>query len=217
LLLFWPQQGAVATVGINLQEVIGDLLPHLNAETIADLVWWSKDDFYNWANEGAKALASRVGLFVERDASISTVSGTASYALPARHLSTIHASIGSGLTPLKSASAAELDALDTAWETAAGTPERFVHRLGTENIQLYKAPDSIETLALVFHQYPAEVSDSSPYLTAPAVLREWFLWWVLAEARRQEGDAGMPEVAAHLDERLGLMEAVMKEYWGSAQ
>jgi len=214
LLLFLMCQGTV-TPGLDVGKVIEDLIPSLGAAGYSDLVFWEETELYDLADELVQRLARNTGLFVAR----STVSVTAdnpTYNLPARHISTVHASLGGG--ELREATAEELEALDSAWRTTADTPERITRsEQGLGQLRLYPKPIADGTLALIFHRYPATISPANRWLSAPLVMAEYFTYGILAEARRKEGEAAMPEVAAHLDERLALMEEVIRAYWGVAQ
>lgn len=221
LLLLFPQGGAA--VGIDIREVLVSVYPSLNAAGAADLTWWTETELFQYIDEAAKRLASRVGLFVERDATtIVLANGTQEYSLPTRHLSTIHASAGpaASLAPITPATAHELEALDTTWETASGVVERYVHRLGPDKVQVYKVPGAAQAgqvVAVIFHQYPADLSPTAFVLTAPSPFREYFTFAVLAEARKIEGDAAMPEVSQQCEAWMNLLEKVFLDYWGGSQ
>lgn len=217
LLLFGG--GAAAAAGLNLQPVLDDLLPLLQAEDYSGLVYWTESELYQLTDEAAKRLARAVGCFVERDASTALVVGTAAYAMPARHLSTLHLSLGS--MALRARTANELEALDGAWvETASATIAAWIQdQIGTEQYRLYPTPASGASgnLALIFHRYPAEITVSAAVIQAPACIREYFTFAVLGEARGMESKAAMPEVADWCGSMVAMMEQVFGEYWGRAQ
>ncbi len=207
-----------ATLGIEFRDVLSDLYPKLNAVTAADLIHWSETELYEWLDEAAKRLARGIGCFVERDASITIVTSTAVYSVPARHLSTIHAAIaGRALSPNN---VQEVEALDSAWVETEGVTDSFLNdNLGTDAVRVYPAPDATVTgaLSLVFHRYVATINSSNHQLTAPACLGEYFSWWALSEARRKQSEAHMPEVADHFAKRVAWLEKVIEAYWGTAQ
>jgi len=216
LTLLGKGQGAAAA-GINVADVIQRLLPSLGAYKLADVVFWTEEELYEYADEGIQRLAKATGLFVERDASTTLVAGTALYNLPTRHLSTIHVSLLGGAN-LRGVSVRDLEALDATWEAATGVVEKFAQDFrGTEQLRLYRNPSTGGTLAVVFHQYPAEIAQATPTLTGPVVLEDYLSWAMLSAARGKEGDAAMPEVAKHAEERIALFEQVFKSYWGQAQ
>lgn len=218
LLLFGSGQGAAAP-GLNLTPMLIDLLPLLHAEDYSALVYWSEGEMYQLTDEAAKRLARSMGGFVERDASTALVVGTSSYAMPARHLSTLHLSLGS--LALRARSANELEALDGTWvETASATIAAWVQdQIGTETFRVYPTPASGASgnCALIFHRYPAEVTVSAAVIQAPVCVREYFTFAVLGEARGMESKAAMPEVAAWCVEMTKLLENVFRGYWGGAQ
>lgn len=218
LLLLLGGQGTGAS-GLNLLPMLRDLLPLLQADDFSNLVFWSEAELYQLTDEAAKRLARSVGGFVERDASTALVVGTAAYAMPARHLSTLHLSLGS--TALRARTSAELEALDQAWvDTAATTIQAWIQdQVGTETFRVYPTPASGASgnLALIFHRYPAEVTVSTSVIQAPACLREYFTFAVLREVRGMEGKAAMPEVAEWCGQMTALLEQVFHGYWGKAQ
>jgi hypothetical protein len=216
ILLLAPQgQGPQPTV--DVRDPVEELYPQLGASGASDLEFWTKDELYRFCDDAAKRLARNVGCFVERNASIGTVVGQAEYSLPSRHLSTIHASYGdSSLLP---ATVEELEALDPAWTAAANdTPSRFVQRNGTEKGTLYPPPDTDDIeVALIQHEFPSEITEASPGVYAPKVMRDYFRFAAVAAARGKESKGAMPEVAAWALKLTGLYEDVARSYWGSAQ
>ena len=86
-----------------------------------------------------------------------------------------------------------------------------------EALRVYKTPAANTTAALIYHQHLSEIKKTSPTISAPAVLRDYFFYALLAEARRAESDEGMPEVAEYCDQRVSLFEEVFRAYWGVAQ
>jgi hypothetical protein len=215
LLLFFNPQGVAPPVGINVGEVIQRLLPALGVYRVADLTHWTEAELYRYADEAVKRLARNLGLFAERDA-VTVAGGTALYATPTRHLDTIHASLGGA--NLRPAKVRELEALDATWQGTAGAVEKYTHDFqGTEHIRLYRTPSAGGTLALVFRQYPADVSQASPMLAAPSVFEDYLTWAILAQARGKESDAAMPEEAKHAAERQAQFEELIRQHWGEAQ
>ena len=218
LLIFSSGQGAAVT-GLNLAGAIADLYPALNASGTADLVFWTEAELYEWADEAAKRLARVQGGFVERDSSTTLVVGTHTYTLPARHLSTIHVSLGT--RSLRPATVQELEAKDNAWvETAHATVSHWLgDAAGTESARLYPKPaaGAAGAVAVVFHRHPSAVEVGSAVVKAPLCLRDYWAFHVLGEARGREGKAAMPEVSEWCREMTALYERVCREYWGGAQ
>lgn len=224
MILLFPQagqagggQGPVAAA-VDLRLAIADVETALNAAGAGDLAQWTEADLWEWFDEAAKRLARGFGVFVERDASTAIALNVANYTLPARHLSTIHASIAG--VSLYAVNVQELEAKDAAWvETQGPTDSFLMDTAGMTAARVYPAPDAFTTgaLALIFHRFPPAVTVSNYTLSAPAVIRDYFAWHALAEARGRQSDAKMPEVAEHFAKRAGLLEQVIAEYWGNAQ
>lgn len=218
LLLLLAPQGSPST-GVNLSSVIGSVLASLNAGSVAELVFWSEGELYQFADDGAKRLARLQGGFVERDNSTAIVVGTPSYALPARHLSTIHVSVDD--LALRESNVQEVEALDDDWlDTASPTLERWLQDLaGLDSIRLYPTPDTGASgqLAEIFHRYPVEVTVIASTVTAPRCLQGYWWFHVVAEARGRESKAAMPDVAQWARGMTALYEATCREYWGGAQ
>ncbi len=168
-------------------------------------------------------MARETGAFVLRDTSTNVVAGTGVYALPTRHLSTIHASIAGRC--LDATNAQELEARDASWpDTTAPAvqpyPKRYCHDTdGMEQIRVYPKPNTGGggVLALVMHQYPATVSEANSVVETPAPLREYFTFAALAEARNKESKGAMPEVGAWFQQMADLMLMAAKDYYGGAQ
>lgn len=206
------------TTGIDFRDILAELYAKLNATSAADLIHWTETELYEWLDEASKRLARVIGCFVERDASIAIVLSTPTYSLPARHLSTIHASIeGVALNPNN---VQEVEALDAAWVETEGATSSFLNdNLGAASIRLYPSPDATVTgsLAVIFHRYVAAINSGNYLLTAPAGIAEYFSWSALAEARRKQSDAAMPEVAEHFGKRIEWLESVLQGYYGNSQ
>lgn len=215
LLLLIPQGPAVPP--IDTGDVIDELLPYLGAYQAANLNFWTEAELFAFADEGVKRLATAIGGFVEHDASTALVDGTASYSLPTRHLSTIHASAAN--VSIYPTTRQGLDALDSDWTNTAGnTPTNFFQDNDSQ-IRVYPKPNSTTTgnVGVIHHQYPAAVDSGSPSVTAPAVFAEYLTWYTLSEARGKESDGAMPEVSKFFAGMVDLFESIAREYWGQAQ
>lgn len=223
MLLLFRQPGAAPVVGIDLRDCLESVYPTLNAQGAGDLVWWTDDELYAWLDEAAKRLARNTGSFIERDASIALVAGTGAYDLPARHISTVHASAGNRM--LMPTNAQELEALDAVFlesqETAASPlPRKYAHDVdGLDKIRVYKKPGTgvAGQLALVMHRYPATVAQGASVVALPQPMREYFTFFVLGEARSKESKGAMPEVGAWFRDLAGMVEQVAMDYYGGAQ
>ena len=215
LILLLPQ--GAAPPPINVGEVILDLIPSLGAYQADNLVAWTTTELYEFADEGAKRFAVRIGGFVEHNDDESVVNGTASYTLPTRHLSTIYLAVGD--TTLYPTTRQALEALDATWTaTSEETPTRFLQDEQTK-VRIYPTPnaDSSGAIGIIHHQYPTDVTAAAPSVTAPSVLSEYLAWYMLSEARGKESDLAMPEVSKFFAGLVGLFEDIAGEYWGKAQ
>jgi hypothetical protein len=212
-LLLLPGGGtALAPTAADLR---AELYPYLNSRDAADLEYWTEAELLAWLNAGADRLARRVAALVERDTNITVVAGTSTYTLPARHLTTIHVSVGGAV--LRAGSRAELEALDSTWKTASGALSHYLqdHGAGLASIRLYKIPAAGGTLAIVEAVTPAALASTAD-LTLPDELADYAFLYALGEARRRESDGAMPEVALACDQLMGLYEQVAREYWGAS-
>lgn len=206
--------------GTALPRTAGDLrtelYPYLGSSDAAGLEFWTDAELLAWINSGFERLSRKTGVFVERDTSISVAIGTAAYSLPSDHISTIHVSLGTA--PIRASNRAELEARDATWKTTAATPTHYLqdHGAGLASIRLYPTPVATGTLNLVQHYRPATLTATSN-IPVPEPIEDYAFFVALAEARRRESDASMPEVAGACDEILNLYETVCREYWGVPQ
>lgn len=218
LLLFHTPAAAPSPSYINAAQVISDLWPALNAIGASDAVFWTEDELYTWFNEAGRRLSGRVGIFVVRDSSITLATDTAEYDLPDAHQATIQADVAGQF--LRARTVKELEALDANWPAATGIPKSFLLDVeGVKEVTIYPAPDADfdgDALNLIMRSLPAEVSSSAGFLTAPVVLEDYFAFSILAEARRKESHAAMPEIAQWLDGICGLYEQTIQSYLGGA-
>lgn len=217
LLLFFGS-GAAATPGVNTSLVLGDLLPTLQADSYEALVFWTASDLYGAADDAVKRLARSLCGFVERDAATNVVAGTASYAVPTRHIETLHVSVGT--RALRPANVPEIEARDDAWETTAGTalqplPTHWMMAPGREYHRLYPEPGSGASgaVAVILCRYPTTVTSAAAVVRMPAALRVWLRLRVLESAREKEGDGQMAEVAKWAGQVAGLIEQSAAELW----
>ncbi len=199
--------------------IVADLVPALNSDTVANLTAATETQLYEWIDAAMNRLARTVGLFVRRDATLTTAVSTV--AAPARHLSTLHLARDDGTSdwrPLRPASVAELEALDDSYPTAtAASPTHHSEdQQGGSLIRLYKIPSGSVNLALIYHETRAEITKAAPTVDAPEVIRDAFFYGALAEARRGESDEAMPEIAEYCGERVNLYEQAFRAYWGDS-
>lgn len=215
LTLLSSGQGTLTT-DVDAQGVIDRLLPSLGVYKTADLTHWTEAELFEWADEATKRFACKVGSFVVRDTSNAIADDTPQYALPARHVATVHVSLGTAALTVTNRE--ELEALDETWTaTEDDNPDKWFVE-DEENLRVYPEPTALSTgsLGLITYQYPVEITSAAATVTAPKPLEGYLGWVILAEARRKESDAAMPEVSRVLDSLIQLFEGAAKTYWGVA-
>ena len=201
---------------ISIADVLSRQYAALNATGAADLVFWLETDFYEWASEALRHLATLAPLFIDRDTTITIQAGVPVYTNPARHITLLHVAVaGESLSP---SSTRELAALSSTWLTDTGAPEQWIADwLGEANVRVYPTPTTTgAALQIVLSRFPGDVTVGAPTVSAPAIVGDYVGLRILAEARRKEGDGALPEIAAHLDQRCALLEQAYQHYWGTA-
>ncbi len=215
LLLFFPQQGQPSIAGVNLALAESDLWPALNATSSMDAIFWAQSDIYEWFDEAAKNMARKIGAFVNYDTSITIAEGTNAYTLPATHINTVEADIA-GLV-LKPRNIQELEALDASWPTTEDPVDSFIEdQVGMDTFTTYPIPDASDdgkTLGLVMQAVPADITTSNAFVGAPGVLREYFTFSAIAEARAKESPAQMKEIAQWLRGVVDMMDQTLSGIW----
>ncbi len=293
---------------INTQTVIDNLLPDLHSDTRAHLNFWAEADLIQWIDEAVKRLARKSMMFVQRDATITTVPGTATYTIPAWHLATVHASYGapscvqglffqtnpvyvhsvtvgatsysvleasltaaqiatniagqinasdpsctaltggtlgnevtvtmrngvagpvtvqstdgaasaiiSAPVPLRPSNQMELEARDPAFATTAGAPNHWYEDLvGLRTIGVAPVPVAAVALPLIYSAWPQEVdvAKSNILVQAPAPVKGYLAFSVLAQAYGRESESEMPDVAQHAAARVAFYEEIFTRYYG---
>ena len=205
-------------MSFDLSQLEPLILSRLGATAWTSLDWITESELYTYFEEAAKKL-SEAGIFVDRDASQTLAAGQAQYPTPAGWISTVHASIDG--TRLRPTSSPELEALDSSWQTEQGPADRYsmdAGPLGT--ITLFPVPSSVqqgETLAQIYHRFPADISATQTTAPVPASVADYFAYFALQRVRGKESEGAMPEMAAHFAERVKLYEQVIAQYWGEAK
>lgn len=200
---------------IDVSALITAMLPALQAEAVNKLTFWTETELYQWASEALRRLARSAGVFVERDTSVTVGAGGSTYTLPERHLGVLR--ISRAGVELEPSTIHELESLSDSWETDAGIPDRWAgDGAGLDTIRIYPQWTAGGALDNVLFRMPADVTSGAPTVTTPAVVGDYITWRVLAEARRKESDAAMPEMADHFDQLAGLFEDVSRGYYGES-
>ena len=218
LLFFSGSLGPAPSAGyVNASVLVQNIWPPLNAVSAADAVFWSEAEIFEWFNEAGRKLAGSGGAFVQRDTSLSSSSGIATYVLPAAHQATIQADLA-GLV-LRPRNVQELEALDEAWPITSGAPVAFLldDAGGVTAITLSPLPDTLtgtKTIGLVMRAAPSSVTAAMGFLVAPQAFSEYFTFYILGEARAKETRAQMPEISAWFRQLCGQLEQAINVYMG---
>lgn len=205
----------------DVNTLITGLLPDLHTDSIANLVWWTKAELIQWADEALKRAAKRFALFINRDASQVTVSGSASFNRASRHLTTLHVAVGN--RSLIASSSEELFATDESYQTTQGDPEErwYEDKLSTTTgyQPLTTAAAAGRTIRALYTEFPTELDTGEINTTIPGPLcfGDYIQTAIRAEANSKESDAAMPEVAKHDREMMSLYENLFSYYWGENQ
>lgn len=204
--------------------VNADVWYRLGFKNQADLVaanWLTLAELYQYADDAMKLLARTTSVFLTYDRSINVVAATASYALPTGHIFTEGAWLvyGSGaLQLLRLSTVGQLFALDALWEMRTGLATRLsLDAADAVTCVLYPNPTVNSTLNQILQQAPVDVTSGTSVLPLSPVLEIYFSAAMLAGALSKESDSARPEVAAHLQERLKMMDAVIQSLWGGGR
>jgi hypothetical protein len=203
---------------VDTTAVIDGILPDLHAASRADLVFWDPTDLIRWCDECVKHLARLAPVFAIRDTSLATAANTPTYALPPRHVATMHVSVGT--SSLRPANANELEGLNPAFRTDQGPPARWYEdTLPGSGALVGLAPVPAAAgaaIPVVYASFPPEVdvAGSNTLVPAPPPVKGYMAMYILAEAYQIEGESEMPDVAAHAKGRLQLYEQAFAQYFG---
>ena len=203
---------------IDTTAIIQSILPDLHADTVADLYFWTEGDLIRWEDECVKRLARVAAVFVLRDDSRVARAGQPEYALPPRHVTTLHVSLGT--VPLRPANMEELEGLDPAFQTTPGTPKHWYEdKLAAPELWLSPVPVAAVAgtpVPMVFNSWPPELDAGkvNTTLAAPPPVKGYIAMAVLGAAYQIEGESEMPDVAAHCRGRLELYERTFQAYFG---
>lgn len=207
---------------INPTTLRTNIYRYLHATSESDAIIATDGELDRVLSDELSDLAMHYGLFVERDSTfITLIAGQAMYALPPRHLSTLHVALAS--RPLVASSREELEKRDTGYASTAATTAAPVRRFyedksGFNMIGFHPVPSVASgagsQVEVVFHRFPCEISDN---VTAPAFIGDLLEVLTTREVYMKESDLAMPEVAKSLEGLAGIYEAVIKELWQTAQ
>jgi hypothetical protein len=215
LLAIIPQGPAIA--GVDLANTITNILPTLGATSLADLDWCTQAELFQWADEAAKRLSHRIGVFVARDTSTKLTAGTAVYPTPTGHVDTIHVTVVP-TTKLLPSSVQELASLDSTWPATSGPATRYsMDGGGNGTILVYAIPTAAGVLAVIMHEYLPQIQAGASAIPVCSPVADYFGYTMLAGARRKESDHTMADMADHFDQRVEMYEKVLTHYFGEGQ
>lgn len=193
-----------------------NVLYALNALTTADLAEWTEEQIYAWMDDELTRLARERGLFVERSQPIPYTPNQPLLALPSDHLATLRGSIAGMM--LQFANVHEVEGLDDDWEESNtyDNPWKIIgDALRTDWARLYPIPLSPGNLQVIYQRKEPQLTSSAtvaPQL--PEVVADMLALRAIAEARRIETDAQLPEVVDMAEQLLGIYDQVVHAYWG---
>jgi len=124
------------------------------------LLKWTNSELTLLINEAEKEVAVRTRcLFDALTAEVCTISITATNSNYTQHSSIIEirqAQLNSNSASLRHLSWKDLEALDSKWEAATGTPVAFLTDYSFNKIKLYPVPTETDTLKLNVYRYPVD-------------------------------------------------------------
>lgn len=219
LLLLIPQ--GTATTALDVRNCISDVVYRLGLTGTADLAlqdWITSTELYQFADDTIKAMAFKHGLTVVWDTSITVVSGTAAYALPAGDVFVVMAwliPVSGTPTLLRATTVTDLAALNESWPTASGAASRVSYNAGAaDTATIYPNPTVGGTFGHVTQQYPAAVTEAAPQTALPLVCQDYLSYAILASARGKESEFAQLEMAEHYRARMDQYEQLFEALWG---
>lgn len=200
---------------IQTTSVLDNLLPDLHADSYANLTFWSQAQLIGFMDQAAKQLSRACMMFTERDTSKTTIPGTATYALPARHNATVHVSLNA--TPLRPSTTIELEARDPLWQTTQGTPDHWYEDdVNVSTIGLAPVPNAAASLPMVCSVYPPDLDTAqvNTLLQAPAPVAIYLSFFVLGKCYGMEGESEEPDLGQHCMAQVAMFEQLWMHYYG---
>ena len=185
------------------------------ADLVANAVWLTRAELYQWADDAAKRLSYESGLFLAWTRVSPWWRGRR--CIPCPTATSSRWRFG-GPEPLRITRVEDLWALDGSWGATSGDPKRCSMDAGSVGtITLYPKPAQGGTLGQICQEYPATISQGSSQVGVPSVLQDYFSYALLAGVWGKESPAAMGEMAEHYRKRMELYEQVIEHLWGPGQ
>ena len=100
---------------------------------------------------------------------------------------------------MRPATIAELEALDSAWQTTTGTPYRYVP-VGLDFLAVYPTPPAADTLKIVYARCPVDMAAQSDAPEIRAASQYALINYAAYALRNPEGGQEMSKFAGYLSE-----------------
>lgn len=215
LLVFSNSQGVPQPGYANLSLSASDVWNPLNASGATDSFYWTDADIFRFFEEAASRL-ERLGIFVVRDASLSTAPEQGDYTSPADHVATLQVDVGA--RTLRPRTVREVEALDSDWPATEGAVKSFLEdREGVDLLTLYPKPTAIageEPIGIFMQTCIPEISSTSAFVPVPDVMRDYFTFSAIRQASMKDTPASKEEIADWLKSITDAYEQRASSLWG---
>jgi hypothetical protein len=202
---------------VDVAHSLADVIWRLGFLNSTDLdaagTWVTSTELYQFADEAAQLLAYQSGAFVTLDTTVTAVSGTSTYALPASNVFTLAAwlnGVNLRITPVRA-----LEALDATWPATSGPSTRAsFDAASVGSAVLYPNPTVGGTLTQIAAETPPTIALSTSTVALPSVFQDAFSYAMLAGAKSKESDATDEAIAEHYAGRVALYRAIAAFLFG---
>lgn len=100
-------------------------------------------------------------------------------------------------------------------QVETGTPDYYIMRIGTLQMELHPAPTSAGTLELIYTEAPTYLSNTGVTVSVPDDFSQYIKWGALSDLLKKEGQSHDPVRARYAEMRLneGITLARTSERW----
>lgn len=210
---------------LNVNAILADIYAELHATGAADAVWWTDAEITRLLNDHIRHLCQNTGVNVTRDtATIVLAAGTATYALPADHLSTIAVYLDG--KPLRPASTWELERRDVGLTATSSSVNPvtwwYSDKIATMRIGFYPVPSTdvdTHTVEIVYHKLICNIDEAHTVVTIalPQMFGDWVEHQVSTDAYAIESDGRAVDIAQVEAGFANLWFDIFGRYYGRAQ